>query len=187
MTELLHRGHRNCFFFTSVHLLSIFYLDFYIPFLFGLLFPFNQLPAAEKGFKKRASLQTLGPSYFVGALFTSKTATVFVLMFISVDIGESLYVLTVLLSISFNYLPCKICLNMYLSLGSAYKTTFFIIFRNLTRSLGMTQRKRKFLILMMGFLRNHQSYKPERLVLMTLMSIMKWILIIKIAMIKLRT
>ena len=51
----------------------------------------------------------------------------------------------------------------------------------------MTQRKRKFLILMqIVFLRNHQSYKPEHLVQMTQMSIMKWILIIKmaIAMIK---
>ena len=34
---ILHRGLRNCFF--SVHLLSIFYQDFYTPFLFGLLFP----------------------------------------------------------------------------------------------------------------------------------------------------
>ena len=29
------------FFFISVHLLSIFYLDFYFPFLFGLLFSFS--------------------------------------------------------------------------------------------------------------------------------------------------
>ena len=29
---------------------------------------FNQLPAAKKGFKKQASLQELGPSYFVRAL-----------------------------------------------------------------------------------------------------------------------
>ena len=29
---------------------------------------FNQLPAAKKGFKKRASQQTFGPSYFVRAL-----------------------------------------------------------------------------------------------------------------------
>ena len=29
---------------------------------------FNQLPAAKKGLKKQASLQTFGPSYFVRAL-----------------------------------------------------------------------------------------------------------------------
>ena len=33
-----------------------------------LFFNFNQLPAAKKGFKKQASLQTLVPSYFVRAL-----------------------------------------------------------------------------------------------------------------------
>ena len=36
---------------------------FFNPFL-----NFNQLPAAKKGFKKRAFLQTLDPSYFVRAL-----------------------------------------------------------------------------------------------------------------------
>ena len=43
LTAILHRGLRNCFFYLciSVHLLSIFSLDLYIPFLFGLLFPFS--------------------------------------------------------------------------------------------------------------------------------------------------
>ena len=41
LTAILHRGLRNDFFFHYVHLLSIFYLDFYFPFLFGLLFPFS--------------------------------------------------------------------------------------------------------------------------------------------------
>merc|ERR1739844_304840 len=41
LTAISHRGLRNCFvFFLSAHLLSIFYLDFYFPFLFGLLSPF---------------------------------------------------------------------------------------------------------------------------------------------------
>ena len=39
LTAISHRGLRNCFFFA--HLLSIFYLDFYIPFLFGLFSPFS--------------------------------------------------------------------------------------------------------------------------------------------------
>ena len=38
-----------------------------LAFLF-LFFKFNQLRAAKKEFKKQASLQTLGPSYFVRAL-----------------------------------------------------------------------------------------------------------------------
>ena len=37
LTAILHRALRNYFF--STHLISVFYLDFYIPFLFGLLFP----------------------------------------------------------------------------------------------------------------------------------------------------
>ena len=48
LTAILHRGLRNCFFF-RLHLLFpysfwififLFSLDFYFPFLFGLLFPF---------------------------------------------------------------------------------------------------------------------------------------------------
>ena len=49
LTAILHRGLRNDFFFRS-HLvfpyfiwtfISLFFLDFYFPFLFGLLFPFS--------------------------------------------------------------------------------------------------------------------------------------------------
>ena len=39
LIAILHRDLRNCFVFSiSVHLLSIFYLDFYFSFLFGLSF-----------------------------------------------------------------------------------------------------------------------------------------------------
>ena len=42
LIAILHRDLRNCFVFSiSVHLLSIFYLDFYFSFLFGLLSPFS--------------------------------------------------------------------------------------------------------------------------------------------------
>ena len=42
LTAILRRGLKNCLFvFISARLLTIFYLDFYIPFLFGLLFPFS--------------------------------------------------------------------------------------------------------------------------------------------------
>ena len=37
LTAIWHRGLRNGFFFVIFHLLSIFYLNFYIPFPFGLL------------------------------------------------------------------------------------------------------------------------------------------------------
>ena len=37
-------------------------------FILSFFLNFNQLPAAEKWFKKRASLWTFGPSYFVRAL-----------------------------------------------------------------------------------------------------------------------
>ena len=50
LTAILHRGLRNDFFFSFSNLLfpifiwtfiSLFYLDFYFPFLSGLLFPFS--------------------------------------------------------------------------------------------------------------------------------------------------
>ena len=41
LTAILHRGLRNDFFFSlRSFTFSNFYLDFYFPFLFGLLFPF---------------------------------------------------------------------------------------------------------------------------------------------------
>ena len=44
--------------------------------VFGISFfsNFNQLPAAKKGFEKRASLQMLGPSYFIRALVKTKNS-----------------------------------------------------------------------------------------------------------------
>ena len=40
LTAISHRGLRNCF-FDVTSTFSIFFLDFYSPFLFGLLFPFS--------------------------------------------------------------------------------------------------------------------------------------------------
>ena len=40
LTAILHRGLRNNFLFHVTSTFSIFFLDFYFPFLFGLLFPF---------------------------------------------------------------------------------------------------------------------------------------------------
>ena len=44
------------------------YLLGYSFFYLFIFFNFNQLPAGKEGFKNRASLQALGPSYFVRAL-----------------------------------------------------------------------------------------------------------------------
>ena len=41
LTAISHRGLRNCFFFEVASTFSMFFLDFYFPFLFGLLFPFS--------------------------------------------------------------------------------------------------------------------------------------------------
>ena len=41
LTAISHRGLRNCFFFEVAFTFSMFFLDFYFPFIFGLLFPFS--------------------------------------------------------------------------------------------------------------------------------------------------